>query len=632
MANMVFKHMWHIKSEKLFTSPLTILTACDRLYLKYLPALLRSLDLFSPGYDFVLHVINPQKGDLDFCQRLAESVASTSVSISYEVNLDLQDMSLPSQRAYFASARFIIASQLMRDSACPVLCLDADLVFINPIDMNFCRPDSDVGLVRRDEEVNGRPEHLKVAAGVVIFFPTIAARLFAEALATRLRENFSSGEPVWFVDQLALYQLMLELNGQVRIGSIKSKYADFQLYKLNSIIWSAKGDSKEFLEPFASLQKILGTSALEKVAAKHVLNRAALHSPDGKVNLFYEGRPQLRASLPKSGTLFLPRLDLPLQSHEPDLAPAIDGGDLADKLKMKEFAVYMVNCFERRGIRMEISELPNWQITAEYLNGKSGDFAVVAQGTDTQLAGLAIPVINCHHDYLPWLVRLDSEGINLPSYPVSIAVDYHGKYKTFVRSQKKLGIGEFTKLAATEGTSASETYDIGFLLQDDTSKNVRTHSHIDQVDAIAAVAAFARKKGLRVLLINPRSNIGPFIDNLSDETVFVTSAPMQKVLPNCKLLVTVNSGAVFEAMLYNKPIFTFGAASYDCVTCHVSPETLDVMWERCISDAGADGVTYEGFFNWYCENRVVDLSHNKSRQASLDKYVSEFIRHVYDEH
>ena len=627
MAIMVFQHMWYIKSDKLFTSPLTILTACDRLYLKYIPALLRSLDLFSPGYDFVLHLINPQNDDLDFCRYLSESVTSTSVSVSYEINVALKEMTPASQKAYYASARFMVTSQLMDDNACPVLCIDADSVFINPVDMNFCRPDSDVALVRRDEDVNGRPEHLKVAAGVVIFFPTVGAKTFAAALEARLRAHFLSDEPTWFVDQLALYQLMLELNGQVRIGSIKSKYADFQLYKLNSIIWSAKGDSKEFLEPFASLQKVLGDSSFEKVAAKHVLNRAALCSPEGKVNLFYLQRPELRVRLPRSGTLFLPRLDLPLESHEPYLPPVVDDGDVVQRLKMKEFAVHLVNRLERHGIRMEISELPSWQMTSEYLSGKSGDFAIMAQASHTKLPRLAIPVLFYQRDYLPWLVKLDFEDANSSQYPVSLSADYRGRYNAFVRTQKRLGVGEFAKRQTEDVTSASEAYDIAFLLRDATDESVQSPSDIDEVSAVAAVATFARQKGLRVLLIEAASNAGAFANFVDDETVFVTSLPMHRVISNCQALFTVNSGLAFEAMVYNKPLFTFERVEYDRVTFHVSPETIEQVWEKSLLNEGS--MNYEPFFNWYCESCAVDLSHKKSRQVSLDRYVSEFIHHVY---
>ena len=606
---MTAERLWHLKSDALFGSPLTILAACDSAYLRYAPALLRSIDLFSPGLDVVLHVVNPQDGDLAFCEALAQGVAATSVSVSYEVT-DLGAMAPQTQKAYYASCRFMVAADLTAAAGCPLLCIDVDSVFINPVDMIFGPAGSDVALVRRDDNDLGRPDHLKVAAGVVVYFPTEAGRLFAAELARRLAGHFETGAAAWFVDQLTIYGLMTEMQDTVRISGLKAKYADFQLYKLNSIIWSAKGDNKEFLEPFVSLQKVLSDSPYEQVQGKHVLNRAAERSPDGKVNLFYDARPALRLRLPRSGTIFVARPDLFVDPT--GVVPPVDDQTVRQHMKTREFVTYLANRLEVRGIRVEIIELPAREITADHLNANSGDFAVVPGACRAGLAGLTVPAAVYVRQGLPDTVTLDVHP-GQPRPPET----YPDSRRAWTAYRKRLAGGKLPSQAGASESASTGRYDILFPMSFPCTDA--------RMALIEGLAGFAKDRGLSLVLkVPPDAPLDGLIDG---QHVHVSRDTLHSLCERSRVLFTDDADAGFEAMLHNKPIAVFGPAA--CLTPMVAGTADDIAatWEACL--AAEATIDYAGVFEWFCESAAVDLSRPSSRDASLDRHVGALIQAVY---
>lgn len=618
------QRLWHLKSDALFGAPLTILAACDSAYLRYAPALLRSIDLFSPGFDFVLHVINPQHSDLAFCEALAKSVSATSVSVSYEADEGLSGKAHQTQKAYFASCRFMVAANLLADAGCPILCIDVDSVFINPIDMIFGQAGSDVALVRRDDNDLGRPDHLKVAAGVVVYFPTESGRLFASELARRLTQHFQTGAAAWFIDQLTIFKLMTEMQDTVRIASLKAKYADFQLYKLNSVIWSAKGDNKEFLEPFVSLQKVLCDSPYEQVQGKHVLNRAMQRSPDGKVNLFYAARPALRLRLPRSGTIFVPRADLSMDESCASPPLPVDDQAVQRHLKTQEFVTYLANRLEIRGILVEVIELPFREITPDHVNANSGDFAIIPDMCRAHLSDLTIPAAVYGRYGLPETFTLDfnSSTPDLPSkYPES--------RRAWTAYRKRLING---KLQSQRGLSDEEImadgarYDIFFPLRFPGD----TGAESAQMALVESLARFAKGAGLSLVLKpHPASaKTDTYLDALADKRhVFVSRRSLHALIDSSRMFFTNDDDMGFEAMLHDKPIAAFGPSVRRPPMIAGQADDIVATWAACLEAEGK--VDCSGFFEWFCEIAAIDLSRPSSRDASLDRYTETLIRTVY---
>lgn len=92
--------------------PLLVFSACDSGYLGYAISLIRSLDVFSPGFHFLLHIVNPSDDDLERLKLLSLALTTTRLSVSFERS-DLSYLTSDQQRTYYACTRFLRLAELL---------------------------------------------------------------------------------------------------------------------------------------------------------------------------------------------------------------------------------------------------------------------------------------------------------------------------------------------------------------------------------------------------------------------------------------------------------------------------------------------------------------------------------------
>lgn len=636
---MTYKFDWVLRAKKLLKSPMTVVVACDPGYLFYAKALIRSIDFFSPGYDVVVVVINPSDRDIADLKAISVEVVHTSVSIVTNA-IDLKGWSLDRRRAYYACARFIVLPQILKDAACPVICIDADSLVVNSLahEITAAKPNPDIAIWRRDLEANDLPDNLKVAAGVVAFFNTQPALDFAEKLANSLKEVFDAGNGTWFVDQVLLASLITEAAGNLTAANLNIRYRDFGRFKAWAVIWSAKGETKEFGEPFVTLGKIFSNSALDKLEAKHVLRRAATRAPGSSIDNFFAGHGRLRKLLPRTGTVYLPRLDLPWKPFKGERAPALSDDALRIRLQWKEFTIWLANALETEGIRIEIKELPAWEITVDRVNTTSGDLAFLPHLSRFQLKGLTVPSYFYMQEYLPWLFSLDPNGWGAASsaYPVEYdqrllhAGDSFTHYQELLQ-ENKLGT-KFSQNPPGDEFETREQFDIFFPLQIPTDQVIRFHSDVLLPDAVNAVCDFARVENVKVVLkphpANRKATM-PFKQLADNVNIFWSEDNLHDLISRSRSVFTINSSVGFEAMLHEKPIATFGRTLYDTATIQTTPDNVADAWNRCETWNTEEKERYRTFVGWYCEQYAVDLSRPGIRKNTLTRKVNKIIMDVY---
>jgi hypothetical protein len=217
---------------------LLIYSSCDSDYFKYAQALIRSIDLFSPGFSFLLHIINPTEEVRNASVHLSASLKNTRLAISAE-SMDLADWSSEERRTYYACARFPGISRLLKDcGTTAILCLDADSLIVNPIDLDFTdKVDADVVVDLRNTEGQNQ-EHVAIAAGAIWLRPTPQVRKFALDLAEEIDGLVQSRELNWFADQVVFHRQMQAHIKAVRFYNLKRKYLDWNFAE-DSIGWSA---------------------------------------------------------------------------------------------------------------------------------------------------------------------------------------------------------------------------------------------------------------------------------------------------------------------------------------------------------------------------------------------------------
>jgi Capsule polysaccharide biosynthesis protein len=639
---MDFRWRWVRKPEQPFGPHMTVLTACDKHYLPYAKALLRSIDYFSPGQTFVILLIDHDQDDLAELDAIAREVRHTTVVTASDTSVTPVPMNREQRLAYYASARFLFAQCLLDQARGPVMCIDADSLVVGSLDTSpAIEADADVALWRREK--SHTLDHQKVAAGVVVLFPTRGAKLFAARVSAILTDRFATGDALWYVDQAALFQGMTELAGEVRVSDLHRRFRDFETFSAGSALWSAKGERKAFGEPFASLLKIFGDSEFARAQAKHVINRARrlTHS---KVNAFYAANPRLQERLPRSGTIYLPRIDLPWKPYKGSIPPAVSDDTMTIRLTWKKFASQMARHLEMKAVRMEVQELPAWEITPERINASSGDFALIAHKCAFQMQGLDLPVLFYMQEYMPWLFTLDPAGWGAGSsaYPLSMAdpaeilgLDEPAAFDHY-RSHLERGTLGTKFPQPTERYSAgsgSPDYDLFVPIQIPHDQVIAFFSDVGVAETLETAAAFARRRNLRLVLkphpANPKATL-PFRSLADDRNVFWSEDSIHDLVARSKAMLTINSSVGFEAMLHGKPIITLGRSLYDAVTIRGRVDDFEGAWAQCRDWDVESGVArYRAFYAWFCDRYAVDISRPAQRDRSLDHHVGRLLSRIY---
>jgi hypothetical protein len=636
---MADSYEWLLRSDRLLQLPLTVLVASDSNYLHHAIALMRSMDIFSAGFDLVMLLVNPTKADLDKVTAAANEATATSVSVVAHAKPELEHWTAKERQPYFASARFLFCEQLLVEARCPVICMDADTLIVNPLNLQIAalKGPVDVALWRRDLEQDGHPEHMKVNAAVVAFFPTPNARRFAAALAERLNAEFANGRPAWFIDQILLIRTIEAMGSGLIAANLRGAFKDFDKFKPNSVVWSAKGDSKEFAQPFSVVSKILGDSEFDKVQAKRVVNTALRQYPQNKVGQFLQSHPAVIKRLPRSGTFYLPRLDLPWKKAATSKVPPLNEQTNAVRMLWKQFAIWFVNALEMQDIRMDVREIPNWEITTDRINAESGDFAVLPHRCDFDMPGLVLPVAFYMQEYLPSLFTIDHRGWGAGAsiYPVTVDALSPGSGESFLHYRTQLLAGnlrtKFTQAPRSGHLDAAE-YDIFFPLQIPHDQSILHFSDLSEDAVLEGLMRFIRANNLRMVLKPHPANLKAtvpyqrFVDNVN---VLWSTDNIHDLIDRSRAVFTLNSSVGFEAMLHGVPIVSFARAIYDAVTIRSTLDTLAEAWQQCLAWSSADIKKYSRFFDWYCEDYAVDLMRPDLRDKSVLRHVKTLLSKVY---
>lgn len=615
----------------------TIVTACDNAYVGKAISLIRSAEHFSPGLDAIVHVVNPTKANLATLQCLQQELSRTKLVISIDNFPSIASWPADRQTAYYACARFFALPEILAQTENTVIVIDADSLIVNPITPQIAVQTCDVAMWRRDLEISGHPEHMRVSASVIAFFHTNSSIAFARRLRERLRARFDMQTAEWFVDQVELARSIDELSDSVKVANLRGAYKDFDKFKKSSIIWSAKGDRKTFAEPFAALSKAMSNSVADRVSAKKTIARAKLLHPSNSVASFFEAHNSIADQLPRFGAFYIPRLDLPWKVHSSAYAPDVSDQTIKVRLAWKEALIRLANAIEKRGIRVELHELPAWEITSERINSDSGDFAIVAHRCKTDTPDLVVPTWFLMQEYLPWTFSLDRMGWGADSSLYPVFCDSYTNTGAFSYYRQKLLASsletKFSQPAEQQPATASFTYDILIPLQVPHDQSIRYFSSVEQIKVVEQIVAFASLRGLLVALKPHPANrkaTNTYEQFADGRNVFWCDSDLHSLIRRSRSVFTVNSSVGFESLLHLKPVVTFGRALYDSVTIHGTIDNLEKAWTSCLAfDSDIAALSYSRFIDWFCDAYSIDLSRPLVRDATIARLVEQLVSSVY---
>lgn len=613
---------------------LLLFTACDPRYLDFAVPLVRSLELFAPGHALVLHLINPGNAEIARVQDLAALLTHTQLLVSVE-RIDLGGLTPSQQRAYYASARFLRLAELLGPLALPVLSLDADSLVVAPIDGDFsAKPMAELCLVRREPPT---PEalHLTVANGSIWLRPTERVCAWLQAVADDLVTAFENGSADWFVDQLVVARHVAANQHHMNIFGIKGKYADWE-FKRSGIVWSGKGQRKSADMRFALLRGMLLDVPHKQVQALRAAREAFGDESDASADMQHKIDTASKA-VPPRVALFMPRLDQPWGStlRGTRVPPLLADDTLALRLHWKAFGAKLANAIERKGVQVDLLEVPAWQIDADSVDHCSADLALIPHRCKRDFSPGRTAVRYYMQTFFRWVFVLDAQGWGAAASGYPMALDTLGQAPegAFDSYRQRLQadtldskFGQPQRLPREgllrEGQIPAQPY-LFFPLQIPHDQSIRYFSDHSERSVVEALLAWCRQRGLALVFKPHPANtkaMAEFELLARAGGALWSSAHVHDLIAHAQAVYTINSGVGFEALFHLKPVVSFGRVEYDCVSIQATPDSLDAAWAQVLAcDSRGLELRYRRFVDWFLGQYAVDLSRPDSAQHRLEQ-------------
>lgn len=644
---------WIISPSLTGGESLLLFSACDAGYLGYAISLIRSVDLYSPGYAFVLHIINPAPDSLERVDKLVANLSATRLFVSCEY-IDLGALDIEQKRAYYASARFPQLANLLGEYFIPIFSIDADSLVINPIDLNFSdKVDAEVVIVRRDL-VADKPEHLSIATGSIWFKPVPGVVDFLGSVVEEIDNRLQECTLKWFVDQVVFFRKMNEFGRRVHFYNLKSKYADWE-FREQSILWAGKGGRKLYDMRFFIMQALLSDDNDRRRLANKIVANLFANNSDSFTSEWMQGRLAYARETVSRVALYIPRLDLPWKRGATSIpVPPVLADDVIDlRLHWKAFALRLANAIERAGVPVDVIEVPAWEIDRKKIDEGCSALALVPHRCHLDFERGTTPVMFYMQEFFRWVFVVNENGWSAASsaYPVSFESLLASNEGGYDRYRSRLLDGSIgSKFSQIESKSKKELLDTGlipaslnsygaktvnvrpyifFPLQIPTDQSIKYFSNISEFEVIEAIVNWARKLGVAIVMkphpANKKSMV-PFEKYVDDITVFYSNANIHDLIEHSVAVYTINSGVGFEALLQTKPVVTFGRVEYDCVTFNATRDNLDQAWEYSKNTSKSELESkYRCFVNWFLGEYAVDMSQPDLANARLNELAASIV-------
>jgi hypothetical protein len=587
---------------------LVIFAACDGSYLDFAVPLIRSLDIFSPGFVFVLHLINPDDEDLKRVDELGQKLVNTRLALSCEV-VTLPGATAEIWRSYYASARFLQLPCLLRELNLPVMCIDADSMVVNPIDFKFTEQE-DADIVLFSSQLNHDvPEKRRIKNGTIWLRANDRIKALMSEVQRELNQVFTGRAAPWYIDQVVFGRKLLEHQKELIIGHIRPAYADWE-FRGSSVVWTAKGQRKHSEVRFQVMKQMLSDR-------RHESMEGGLDSSQDKTQDKTD-RPQV--------AIFLPRLDLPWKELSEDAAPPLIKKDtLSLRLYWKRFAIQLANALERHGVGVEVLEWPAWKIQPAAVDRLGFQLAFIPHRCHLDYSETGSTSIRYFmQEYFRWVFVVDPQGWSAASaaYPLDVQSLKPMQPGAFHAYRRKLRQGQLESKFAQRRSAyrlhliASGQIPLGkyvfFPLQIPHDQSIRYFSDNTEEDVVRAVLEWSARSGVTVVFkphpINKKS-MAPFAEMAKSANAYWSTANIHDLVKHAAGVFTINSGVGFEALFQLKPVVTFGRAEYDCVCFKGKLENIADAWRYCLDTSPIQlERRYQVFVDWFLSSHAIDLS------------------------
>lgn len=270
----------------------------------------------------------------------------------------------------------------------------------------------------------------------------------------------------------------------------------------------------------------------------------------------------------------------------------------------RNFVLKLANTHEALGDKLIQIELPLWQFTPELVTDLINQHGIErVYIPHREVSTFPLEVAGCEVRYymqtvFPWIFYIDPKGFagGLSNYPLDIeAGDETSQAFDKLRAYTMQGKSKFDQ-PESHKWFRDDKYML-FTCQIPHDQTILHHSEVGVLDALKMCIDMTRESGTPLVVkshpVNPAS-MTPLKEECSKwkHVTWIDDVSIHDAIQGAFVVATVNSGTGMEALLYKKPVLTFGKCEYDVVTNWVDGE--DVL-ELC--ESGYDEVATRKFFD-----------------------------------
>lgn len=545
-----------------------IFSACDGIYFeKYAFTLLASLDQNSPGQSITILVMNPSGNFDQLSKEYLTIFKSIKINLIIE-NIDLQGINPKNHGTIYSVYRFIFIEKYISRFPREFLFLDIDSCIRKDLLLLFnYYQECDVAIHTRPyKKLNNR----KLMAGVIYFNGVQnGCRQFLREISKRLKVNFKSLS--WYADQLALYDAYKKVRNKINIAHLDKKYIDWE-FTQDSIIWTAKGDRKEYQNEYLDYTNILKKRYSEEGTEICIL---------------------------------VPRIDLGFKkdtsySHKSILKRRND----PVRIYWHYFGKILREAYQSRGIKCDLLVAPNWEFNEAFVKQLAYKSILVPHSTSAEIADKRC--LFYMQDIYHFLFTIDKSGWGASSSKYNskewIKNDIISEStKVFMNDIKK---NKITKYA--QNNIEIPEFEIFFPLQIPTDQTLKLHSKYTFEEIFKHIVSWAQKEKIRLFIkYHPFDKEPLFItkeDLACSNIIFCKEGNVHDLIERAKVVFVANSGVGFEALLHNKPVINFADAFYDTVThkYDIASNNLSNLYTKVLTqNEDVRFKSYQSFIQWY---------------------------------
>lgn len=295
--------------------------------------------------------------------------------------------------------------------------------------------------------------------------------------------------------------------------------------------------------------------------------------------------------------VYMPRLDIPFKKTG-SLIPAQKGKVSSDRVHFIKFLNALMDRHRQLGHQVRLMELPLWQITINVVREFSQKSQIIYIPHKMRENWFLDDRVRYYMQMVvPNIFSIDAHGwgASASSFPIQPIGDAESGIFERLRDRISANVSKFPQPKYKQAFLQPEY--VFFPCQLPHDETIKFHSDVQVIDALKHTMQWIKdfnstRRGQikpRTVVIKPHpanpSSMAPLLQvvtkmsrGMEQNVHWVDNVSIHQLIAGAKVVVTVNSGVGFEAILHGKSIFTFGRADYDSV-CHKyygsDPENLN---------------------------------------------------------